>query len=213
MSHDRIESRRAFMKKLSKFAGVAAFAVTFMTTGANHSVAKPDEDNPPTSCFGCSSGCMVTCVGGCDSDCLYSCYRTCKETCYTYCTGSCDRTCVGACDGSCRGSSYQFRSAIHSQLLNYRLIITVLQQEKIMSQDKIESRRAFMKKFGKLAGAAAVAAAFMATGSKDAEAKPSEDKPGTYCYGCEGACVGCMGSCKGDCAGGCSGCRGVARYD
>ncbi len=70
-----------------------------------------------------------------------------------------------------------------------------------------------MKKFGKLAGAAAVAAAFMATGSKDAEAKPSEDKPGTYCYGCEGACVGCMGSCKGDCAGGCSGCRGVARYD
>ncbi|MBQ3349807.1 MAG: hypothetical protein IJG38_05360 [Thermoguttaceae bacterium] len=67
-----------------------------------------------------------------------------------------------------------------------------------MSQDKIESRRAFMKKFGKLAGAAAVAAAFMATGSNKAEAKPSEDQPATGC-GWVGCGVGCSYSCVGGC--------------
>ncbi len=68
-----------------------------------------------------------------------------------------------------------------------------------MSQDKIESRRAFMKKFGKLAGAAAVAAAFMATGSNNAEAKPSEDSPASI------SCSDCAGGCKD----GCSGCSGA----
>ena len=63
-----------------------------------------------------------------------------------------------------------------------------------MSQDKIESRRAFMKKFGKLAGAAAVAAAFMATGSNKAEAKPSEDQPATGCFNDT-----CMSSCHAYC--------------
>ena len=72
-----------------------------------------------------------------------------------------------------------------------------------MSQDKIESRRAFMKKFGKLAGAAAVAAAFMATGANNAVSASSEDNPktwtcdGTCTYGCDGSCDSCCcGSCK-----------------
>ena len=79
-----------------------------------------------------------------------------------------------------------------------------------MSQDKIESRRTFMKKFGKLAGAAAVAAAFMATGSNNAEAKPGEDNPATdRCYA--GGCIHwCEGSCAGSCAGGC---KGNSRYN
>ena len=84
-----------------------------------------------------------------------------------------------------------------------------------MSQDKIESRRAFMKKFGKLAGAAAVAAAFMATGSNDANAKPSEDNPATQqctCgyYACMNTCrMGCGGGCATRCEGGCKyGCGG-----
>lgn len=73
-----------------------------------------------------------------------------------------------------------------------------------MSQDKIESRRAFMKKFGKLAGTAAIAAAFMATGSNNAEAKPSEDNPATSCSGCSDGCyLGCTGNCRGECPGGC----------
>ena len=75
-----------------------------------------------------------------------------------------------------------------------------------MSQDRIESRRAFMKKLGKVAGAAAVAAAFMATGSNNAEAKPSEENPPTGCWGdCFAPCrSGCQGTCSGDCFGSCA---------
>ncbi|MBQ3350186.1 MAG: hypothetical protein IJG38_07275 [Thermoguttaceae bacterium] len=75
-----------------------------------------------------------------------------------------------------------------------------------MSQDKIESRRDFMKKFGKLAGAAAVAAAFMSTGSNKIEAK-NINNPKTV-IDCEGTCVMscvdlCIGNCEDMCGGSC----------
>ena len=73
-----------------------------------------------------------------------------------------------------------------------------------MSQDKIESRRAFMKKFGKLAGAAAVAAAFMATGSNNAVSASSEDNPKTWTCSSSGNCTyNCDGSCEDTCSGSC----------
>ena len=71
-----------------------------------------------------------------------------------------------------------------------------------MPQDKIESRRAFMKKFGKLFGSAAVAAAFMAAASNDANAKPSEDEPVTGCGMWGGGCsLSCSSSCGATCQG------------
>ncbi len=73
-----------------------------------------------------------------------------------------------------------------------------------MSQDKIESRRAFMKKLGKLAGAAAVAAAFMATGSNVANAKPSVENPTVICHDCTWSCgQNCKSSCMGTCTWSC----------
>ena len=70
-----------------------------------------------------------------------------------------------------------------------------------MSKEKIESRRAFMKKFGKLAGAAAVAVPFMAMAAKEAVAAPDEDNPGTGSYSTCG--WSCTGDCDRTCAGGC----------
>lgn len=76
-----------------------------------------------------------------------------------------------------------------------------------MSQDKIESRRAFMKKLGKVAGAAAATFAFMAATSNNAEAKPDENNPPTGCWSdCFAPCrSGCQGTCSGDCFGSCAG--------
>ena len=59
-THETIESRRAFMKKLGKLASVAAVAASFVTMTAQDAAAKgPDEDNP----------------GTCDMDCGFKCNR------------------------------------------------------------------------------------------------------------------------------------------
>ncbi len=80
-----------------------------------------------------------------------------------------------------------------------------------MSQDNIESRRAFMKKFGKLVGAAAFAAPFVAMTAKDAVAASETEKPQKDgCEGCGNSCRGaciynCTGTCRFDCYGTCAG--------
>ena len=78
-----------------------------------------------------------------------------------------------------------------------------------------ESRRAFMKKFGKLVGATAVAAAFMATGSNNAEAKPGE-YPATD--SCNNSCMywcttSCEYRCRFMCGDACTSCKGAAMKD
>ena len=92
-----------------------------------------------------------------------------------------------------------------------------------MTQDKLESRRAFMEKFGKLAVAAAVAAPFMAMAAKEAVVAPDKDSPVTSCTSnctnkctnnCTNKCAdkcadtckfGCTGRCEGLCGSGCTG--------
>ena len=90
MSKEKIESRRAFMKKFGKLAGAAAVAAPFMAMAAKEAVAAPDEDNPVWVCGGGS--CSGSCAGECDK----SCYGTCKETCDWRCEGSCKDTCAGS---------------------------------------------------------------------------------------------------------------------
>ena len=68
-----------------------------------------------------------------------------------------------------------------------------------MTQDKRESRRAFMKKFGQIAGAAVVP--FMAMAAKEAVAAPNEDNPVTSCA--NNCTNDCAGTCKGHCGWGC----------
>ncbi|MBQ3350184.1 MAG: hypothetical protein IJG38_07265 [Thermoguttaceae bacterium] len=96
-----------------------------------------------------------------------------------------------------------------------------------MFQKNIESRRAFMKKFGKLAGAAAFAAPFMAMTAKDAGAVTETEQPqkdgcedcGYSCsYSCRltswGTCDTCKGACIGSCHDFCrSSCQNTAKKD
>ena len=91
MSQNKIESRRAFMKKLGKLAGVAAVAAPFMAMAAKEAVAAPDADNPTT----------CTCSGGCDGGCS----GNCSGPCQGQCQGSCGGTCSGTCGGTCRMNS------------------------------------------------------------------------------------------------------------
>lgn len=64
MSKEKIESRRAFMKKLGKtVAGAAAFIAVAKTVEA----ATPDEDNPVTQ--------------NCGASCAFACRLSCQHTC------------------------------------------------------------------------------------------------------------------------------------
>ncbi len=94
MSQDKIESRRAFMKKFGKFAGAAAVAAAFMATGANNAEAKPSEDNPPT---GCNYGCFQSCIGTCDTTCTGACKFRCHNACDGRCKFNCDYNCSYNC--------------------------------------------------------------------------------------------------------------------
>lgn len=84
MSKEKIESRRAFMKKFGKLAGAAAVAAPFMAIAAKEAVAAPDEDNPATwtSCHGCSNYCDLHCSYDCMTQCKDGCFRGCQGTCY-----------------------------------------------------------------------------------------------------------------------------------
>ena len=95
MSQDKIESRRAFMKKFGKLAGAAAVAAAFMVTGSNNAEAKPSEDNPPSTCY-------YSCEGSCFTDCKEFCEWTCKGPCRSACTGSCETACFSDCYSTCR---------------------------------------------------------------------------------------------------------------
>ncbi|MDO4858122.1 MAG: twin-arginine translocation signal domain-containing protein [Thermoguttaceae bacterium] len=67
MSKEKIESRRAFMKKLGKtVAGAAAFIAVAKTVEAT-----PSEDNPVT----------LTCGATCSYSCQHTCSYTCQHTC------------------------------------------------------------------------------------------------------------------------------------
>jgi len=84
MTQDKLESRRAFMKKFGKLAGAAV--VPFMAMAAKEVVAAPDKDSPVTSC---TSNCTNKCTGFC--------IRTCTGTCDVTCTGTCCVDCSGTC--------------------------------------------------------------------------------------------------------------------
>lgn len=79
-----------------------------------------------------------------------------------------------------------------------------------MSQAKIESRRALMKKLGKLVDATAFAVPFIVVSVNEAKVAPKEDKPSRDgCKDCGYNCTGgCINICKGNCGWGCD---GVAR--
>lgn len=95
----------------------------------------------------------------------------------------------------------------------------------ISNKINIESRRAFMKRLGKLVAAVVP---FMVMETKKVVAAPSEDEPVTGCNsgcrsgcrsGCKNACFGCdalcrrncMDSCRGTCLLGCRGtCEGYS---
>ena len=64
MSKEKIESRRAFMKKLGKTAATVAGAAAFMAVAKTVEAALPD---PTTGRFGstCSVGCLDSCYGQC----------------------------------------------------------------------------------------------------------------------------------------------------
>ena len=96
MSKEKIESRRAFMKKFGKLAGAAAVAAPFMAMAAKEAVAAPDEDNPVTSCNSCSGACLGFCTGTCFTTCRGECDSSCKYSCWT----GCNMTCAGKCDSS-----------------------------------------------------------------------------------------------------------------
>ena len=90
-----------------------------------------------------------------------------------------------------------------------------------MSQDKIESRRVFMKKLGNLTGIAAIAAPFMTMAAREAVAQPDEDnQPTQYCRYCSTGCMavcaadgGCSGTCKYSCNHTCLGtCDGIGQF-
>lgn len=67
-----------------------------------------------------------------------------------------------------------------------------------MSQEKIESRRAFMKNVGKVSATVAVAA--FLTSRKEVVAAPTEDQPTT---GCGSSGVSCTAYCGRTCSGAC----------
>ncbi|MDO4574409.1 MAG: twin-arginine translocation signal domain-containing protein [Planctomycetia bacterium] len=69
-----------------------------------------------------------------------------------------------------------------------------------MSNEKIESRRAFMKRLGKVAGAAVVAVPFMVLAPQKVEAQRY-----VQCTNCGKVCSYCDGACKDTCWGGCEG--------
>lgn len=98
MSKEKIESRRAFMKKFGKLAGAAAVAAPFMAMAAKEAVAAPDEDNPVWVCG------LASCSGSCDSNCSGSCAGECDKSCVGTCDGYCDWRCEGSCYWSCAGA-------------------------------------------------------------------------------------------------------------
>ncbi len=104
MTQDRIESRRAFMKKLGKLTGSVAVAVPFITMTSNETVAKPNEERPVTICkLDCSISCKESMSGGCGR-CQNVCTEGCALSCNSMCGGDCGEACVGACQDSCSAS-------------------------------------------------------------------------------------------------------------
>ena len=84
MTQDKLESRRAFMKKFGKLAGAAV--VPFMAMAAKEAVAASDKDSPVTSCTS-------------------NCTNNCNDTCSVYCRFGCKGDCGACCGGTCAGSS------------------------------------------------------------------------------------------------------------
>ena len=104
MPQDKIESRRAFMKKFGKLAGAATVALPFITMTSNETVAKPKEESPATGCeksctFTCTSTCKETLLGGCGR-CQNACTEACARSCNSMCGGDCGGACVASCIGS-----------------------------------------------------------------------------------------------------------------
>ena len=73
MSQDKIESRRAFMKKLGKLAGAAAVAVPFMAMTTKEAVALKPYDPDRGGCTACAYQCQLGCEGGCAASCRHTC--------------------------------------------------------------------------------------------------------------------------------------------
>lgn len=98
MSQDKIESRRAFMKKLGKVAvGVAVpFAVMPKEAMAKIGDFGSEDEHDRESIFTCSY-----CSSGCQVSCEYACDILCMEDCTYTCVGGCDGSCVGQCVRSC----------------------------------------------------------------------------------------------------------------
>lgn len=98
MSQDRIESRRAFMKKLSKLAGAAAFAASFVAAIDKEAYAAKTTDSLKLAdCSGsrlsCDGSCTNLCGSSCSTCCCGFCAFDCKGTCAVGCHGSCSYTC------------------------------------------------------------------------------------------------------------------------
>ena len=71
-----------------------------------------------------------------------------------------------------------------------------------MAENKIESRRAFFGKLGKIVGMAALAVPFVVAGANAEATTPDEDSPATGC-GIGNCTGGCYGSCRRSCQKGC----------
>ena len=90
MSQEKIESRRAFMKKFGKLAGVLAFAAPFVAMTAKDVGAASEAEKPP-----------INCRNWCTYNCLQSCVQTCRYSCFEdHCGGTCAMTCKWSSTGS-----------------------------------------------------------------------------------------------------------------
>ncbi|MBP3693824.1 MAG: hypothetical protein J6J31_05255 [Thermoguttaceae bacterium] len=79
MSKERIESRRAFMRKAGKALGIAAAAVPMLAVSAKIAEAKNENPKQEQGCqaFSCSGSCFGSCSWSCTGGCSTSCMHTC----------------------------------------------------------------------------------------------------------------------------------------
>ncbi len=100
MSQDRIESRRAFMKKFGKNAGTLVLMAPFIAMTDKEGVPTSKMDEPSKN--DCGDTCSKTCRNNCYDFCSYSCNRGCKGTCKYSCSGGCRGTCEYSCMSATR---------------------------------------------------------------------------------------------------------------
>lgn len=86
-SHDELQSRRQFFKRVAK--GILPILGAVVLAGT-----------PLLSQAGNSCMCAGNCSGGCRGGCNYTCSGGCKTGCEENCAKSCNRSCKNSCPGT-----------------------------------------------------------------------------------------------------------------